>query len=408
VLSYVVAGVVSALAALCYAELSGMVPVAGSAYTYSYATLGEFVAWIIGWDLILEYSVGAAAVAIGWSGYVVDFFTSSLGWRLPHALTTSPFSGGVINLPAALSILVISALLIKGTRETSWVNNFIVAIKLTVILFFIVVGVEHVRAANWHPFLPFGIHGVFTGASIIFFAYIGFDMIATSAEEARNHRDLPRAILVSLAVCTVLYILVSGILTGMLRYTHLNNASPVAHAMIQVGLSWAGTIVALGAIAGLTTVLLVDLYSQSRVFFSMSRDGLLPGVFSRIHPNFRTPFITSGLIGLVVAVVAGLTPIDVVVELVNIGTLAAFILVAAGVVVLRRQAADADRPFRVPFVPILPAISILASVVLIVSLPLVTILRFVVWLVIGLVVYFTFSRRHSRLQRIAEMRRRAS
>jgi APA family basic amino acid/polyamine antiporter len=277
-----------------------------------------------------------------------------------------------------------------------------------VILFFIVVGVEHVRAANWHPFLPFGIHGVFTGASIIFFAYIGFDMIATSAEEARNHRDLPRAILVSLAVCTVLYILVSGILTGMLRYTHLNNASPVAHAMIQVGLSWAGTIVALGAIAGLTTVLLVDLYSQSRVFFSMSRDGLLPGVFSRIHPNFRTPFITSGLIGLVVAVVAGLTPIDVVVELVNIGTLAAFILVAAGVVVLRRQAADADRPFRVPFVPILPAISILASVVLIVSLPLVTILRFVVWLVIGLVVYFTFSRRHSRLQRIAEMRRRAS
>lgn len=403
ILSFIVAGIVAGLAAICYAEFASTVPIAGSAYTYSYATLGELIAWIIGWDLILEYAVGAAAVSIGWSGYIVDLLKSALGITLPTALTESPFSGGIINLPAVLIILLITALLILGTSESAKINNIIVFIKLAVVVFFLIVGFGHVNPANWTPFLPFGTGGIFRGASIIFFAYIGFDQISTSAEEARNPaKDLPLGIFLSLTICTVLYILVTAVLTGVVSYTQLNVASPVSHALILLGMNTAGSIISVGAVCGLTTVLIVLLYGQSRIFFSMARDSLLPGFFSRIHPRFRTPYLSSLLVGIVVAAVAGLTPIDVVAELTNIGTLTAFVLVSAAVLILRRTQPQLRRGYRVPFVPVLPILSIIASVVLIVSLPLVTILRFIVWLVLGLIIYFLYSRRHSHLEH-AEM-----
>ena len=346
VISFVIAGIVSALAALCYAELASAVPIAGSAYTYAYATLGELIAWIIGWDLMLEYALGAATVGIGWSSYCSDFLATSLHLTIPKALHASPFSGGIADVPAALIVLAVSALLIRGTGESNRVNQVIVAIKLLIVGFFIVVGAGHVNPANWHPFFPFGVSGVFSGASIIFFAYIGFDMVSTSAEEVRDpKRDLPRGIIGSLAICTLLYIAVSGILTGMVSYTRLNVASPVSFALITVGLNWAGAVVAVGAIAGLTTVLLALLYAQSRIFFAMSRDGLIPPVFSHIHPTFRTPYVSQALIGIVVAALAALTPIDVIAELVNIGTLAAFILVSIGVILLRREAPRLPRGF---------------------------------------------------------------
>ncbi|HZT98780.1 MAG TPA: amino acid permease [Ktedonobacteraceae bacterium] len=399
ILSFVAAGIVSGLAAICYAEFASTVPIAGSAYTYSYATLGELIAWIIGWDLILEYGVGAAAVSIGWSGYVTDLLKGAFGITLPKALTASPFAGGIINLPAALIILLVTALLILGTSESTKVNNTIVAIKLAVIVFFLVVGFGHINPANWTPFLPFGAGGIFRGAAIIFFAYIGFDQISTSAEECRNpSKDLPLGIILSLLVCTVLYILVTATLTGVVSYTKLDVASPVSHAMILLGLNAAGSIISIGAICGLTTVLLILLYGQSRIFFSMSRDGLLPALFSRIHLRFRTPYLSSLLIGVGVATLAGLTPIDVVAELTNIGTLAAFVLVSAAVIILRRTQPNLRRAFRVPLVPWIPILSMLGSLVLIVSLPLVTIIRFFIWLAIGLVIYFLYSQRKSHLQ----------
>jgi APA family basic amino acid/polyamine antiporter len=400
IFSFIVAGIVSGLAAICYAEFASTVPISGSAYTYSYATLGELIAWIIGWDLILEYAVGAAAVSIGWSGYVADLLKSAFGMVIPTAFTASPFSGGIINLPAVLIILLVTALLILGTAESTRVNNVIVMIKLAVIVFFLVIGFGHIQAANWSPFLPYGAGGIFRGASIIFFAYIGFDQISTSAEEARNpSRDLPIGIFLSLLICTVLYILVTGVLTGVVSYTQLNVASPVSHALILLGLNAAGSIVSVGAICGLTTVLIVLLFGQSRIFFSMARDGLLPGIFSRVHPRFRTPYLSSLLIGIFVAAVAGLTPIDVVAELTNIGTLSAFVLVSIAVLILRRTQPTIRRGYRVPFVPVIPILSVIGSFVLIVSLPLVTILRFIIWLILGLIVYFLYSRRNSYLER---------
>jgi APA family basic amino acid/polyamine antiporter len=399
IFSFVLAGIVSGLAAICYAEFASSVPIAGSAYTYSYATLGEFIAWIIGWDLILEYSVGAAAVSIGWSGYITDLLKGAFGITLPKALTASPFAGGILNLPAMLIILLVTGLLILGTSESSKVNNVIVAIKLAVIVFFLVVGFGHINPANWTPFLPFGAGGIFKGAAIIFFAYIGFDQISTSAEECRNpSKDMPLGIFLSLLICTLLYILVTATLTGVVSYTQLDVASPVSHAMILLGLNAAGSIISIGAICGLTTVLLILLFGQSRIFFSMSRDGLLPGLFSRIHPRFRTPYLSSLLIGVVVAVLAGLTPIDVVAELTNIGTLAAFVLVSLAVIILRRTQPNLHRGYRVPFVPVIPILSMLGSLLLIVSLPLVTMIRFIVWLAIGLIIYFLYSQRKSHLQ----------
>lgn len=400
VISFVIAGIVSALAALCYAELASTVPVSGSAYTYTYATMGEFFAWIIGWGLILEYALGAATVAIGWSGYFTDFLKAAFNIVIPAALTTNPFhAGGFINLPAALIILLITILLIRGTGESNTVNKIIVATKLLIVAFFIVVGVGHINPANWHPFAPFGVSGILQGAGLVFFAYIGFDAVSTSAEEAKNPaRDLPRGIIGSLAVCTVLYIIVAGILTGILKYDKLNVPSPVSYSMIQLGLNWAGAIIAVGAIAGLTTVLLVMLYGQSRVFFAMSRDGLLPAVFAKVHPTFRTPYVSSALIGIVVATVAAIGELDVVANLVNIGTLAAFALVSIGVIILRRRSPEMKRGFRVPFSPVVPALSAIGAVALIATgLPLLTIVSYFVWLAIGLVVYFTYSRKRSKV-----------
>ena len=403
-LSYVIAGIVSTLAALCYAELASTVPIAGSAYTYSYAVLGEFIAWIIGWDLVLEYGVGAGAVSVGWSGYFTDFFKSTFGITLPTALTASPFGhpAGIANLPAAGIILLLTALLIRGTSESSRVNNIIVAIKVAVVLFFIAVGATHIHPTNWHPFLPYGLSGVMTGASIIFFAYIGFDQVSTAAEEVRDpQRTMPRGIIYSLLICTLLYIVVAGILTGMVPYKQLNNASPVAHAMIQVGLNWAATIISIGALAGLTTVLLVLIFGQSRIFFSMSRDGLLPRALSGVHSTFRTPHRSTLIVGVFVALLGAFTPIDVLAQLTNIGTLAAFVLVSLAVWRLRYTQPDLPRGFRVPWVPVIPILSALASLFLIVSLPGITIVRFVVWLAIGLIVYFAYSRHHSELQKRA-------
>jgi APA family basic amino acid/polyamine antiporter len=399
VLSFVIAGIVSALAALCYAELASSVPVSGSAYTYVYATLGELVAWIVGWGLILEYALGAATVAIGWSGYFSDFLNATFHIVIPKALTTNPFDGGIVNVPAALIIVLITFLLIRGTSESDTVNKTIVAIKLAIVVFFIAIGIRHVDPANWHPFAPFGPWGIVNGAGLVFFAYIGFDAVSTSAEEVRDaERDLPRGIIGSLAICTVLYILVSGILTGILKYDQLNVPSPVSYALIQIGLGWAGAIVALGAIAGLTTVLLVLLYGQSRVFFAMSRDGLLPDVFARVHPRFRTPYLSSALIGVVVAAVAAIGRLDEVANLVNIGTLAAFALVSIGVIILRVRAPRMRRAFRVPWSPVVPALSAAGALFLIFKgLPVKTIVAFFVWMAIGLLVYFFYSRSRSEI-----------
>ncbi len=399
IFSFIVAGIVSGLAAICYAEFASTVPIAGSAYTYSYATLGELIAWIIGWDLILEYAVGAGAVSIGWSGYIVDLLKGAFGIVLPKALTSSPFSGGIVNLPAMLIILAVTALLILGTSQSTTVNNVIVFVKLAVIVFFLIVGFGHINTGNWNPFLPFGIGGILRGASIIFFAYIGFDQISTSAEETKKPETaLPIGIFLSLLICTILYIAVTAVLTGIVSYKKLDVASPVSHALILLGLNTAGSIISVGAVCGLTTVLIVLLYGQSRIFFSMARDGLLPGLFSRVHPRFRTPYLSSLIVGVVVAAIAGFIPIDVVAELTNIGTLSAFVLVSIAVLVLRRTQPDLKRGYRVPLVPFIPILSIIASFVLIVSLPLVTILRFFAWLIIGLLVYFLYSRRRSHLE----------
>lgn len=398
VLSFVIAGVVSTLAALCYAELASTVPVSGSAYTYTYATLGELTAWIVGWGLILEYALGAATVAIGWSGYFADFLGSALGLHLPKAYTTNPFDGGIVNVPALLIIVLITALLVRGIQESSNVNKVIVVVKLAIVAFFIIIGVQHINPANWHPFAPFGTAGIVRGAGLVFFAYLGFDAVSTSAEEVKNPgRDLPRGIIGSLLICTVLYIIVSGVLTGIISYTRLNVPSPVSFSLIAIGLNWAGAIVAVGAIAGLTTVLLVMLYGQSRIFFSMSRDGLLPPAFSKVHPTFRTPYLSSIVIGIVVAILAGVGRLDVVADLANIGTLVAFAVVSIGVIVLRRLQPELERKFRVPFSPVVPVLAALGALFLIYGLPHETVLGYFIWLVVGLAIYFGYSRRRSVL-----------
>lgn len=399
VLSFVIGGIISALAALCYAELASSVPVSGSAYTYVYATLGELFGWIVGWGLILEYALGAATVAIGWSGYFSDFLHATFGIALPKEFSTNPFEGGILNLPAAIIILVITALLMRGTQESDRVNKIVVTLKVAIVLFFIVIGSQHIHPANWHPFLPFGWQGVVNGASLVFFAYVGFDAVSTSAEEVKNpERDLPRGILASLAICTILYLVVSAVLTGILPYYKLNVPSPVSYSLIQIGLGWAGAIIAIGAIAGLTTVLLAMLYGQSRIFYAMSRDGLLPSFFSSIHEKFQTPFYSSLVVGIIVAIIAAIGKLDVVADLVNIGTLVAFALVSIGVVVLRKIEPDLKRGFRVPWSPVLPILSAVGSLALIIKgLPLLTIECYGTWLVIGLFVYFFHSRRTSKL-----------
>jgi APA family basic amino acid/polyamine antiporter len=404
VLSFIISGIACAFAALVYAEFSSSVPVAGSAYTYSYVSLGEFMAWIIGWDLMLEYLLAASTVAIGWSGYF-QILLNGFGIYLPDWASGAYGSvpgvpGAIFNLPAVAIALLITLLLSLGVKNAARFNNVIVFVKLAVILLFIIVASRYVKPANWTPFLPFGFKGVMGGAAFVFFAYIGFDAVSTAAEEVKDpKRDMPRGIIASLLICTVLYIIVSLILTGIVPYKLLDVAAPVAFALHYINQDWAAGIISVGAMGGITTVLLVMLYGQTRVFFAMSRDGLLPKVFSNVHPKYKTPFFSTWITGIVVAVIAGLTPINTVAQLVNIGTLSAFVFVSIGVIVLRKTQPNLHRSFRVPWVPLVPILAALSCLILMYQLPLITWIRFVVWLAIGLIIYFSYGIRHSALNK---------
>jgi len=432
VLSYAVAGFVCVLAALCYAEFASMVPVAGSAYTYAYATLGELFAWIIGWDLILEYAVSAATVADGWSGYFQNLI-SVFGWKLPHAIAGPAVNydpqlgrlvatGSVLNLPAVFIIALITVVLVVGIRESARVNTALVAIKVAAVLFVIGVGAFYVNPANWHPFAPYGLAGLnlfgrtllgqsdaggnplgmLAGAALAFFAYIGFDSVSTHAEEAKKpQRDVPIAIVVSLLLCTALYMGVVAVLTGMVPYDQLDINAPVADAFRRVGLRWAQALIALAGLAGITSVILVTMLSQARILLAIARDGLLPpGFFAAVHERFRTPWKSTLMTGVFVASLAAFLPISVLLMLVNMGTLFAFVIVCAAVLIMRRRHPEAARPFRVPFVPLVPLLGIATCLLLMFSLPSENWLRLFVWLGIGLVIYFSYGRRHSRLARL--------
>lgn len=414
-LSFVLAGTGCALAALCYAEFASMIPVAGSAYTYAYATLGEIFAWIIGWDLVLEYAIASCAVAHGWSHYF-QAFLALFDVTIPPALALDPLSATpevlanawhigsipiVFDLPAAAIALLLTAVLVIGIRESAGLNTGIVVLKLGIVLFVIAVGAAHINPANWHPFFHHerGIPGTFAGAAYVFFAYIGFDSISTHAEEARNpERDVPFGILVSLALCTVLYIAVAAVLTGMVPYTAIDIDAPIAHAFATAGLPVATFIIAFGAVAGITSVLLVMMLSQARILLAMARDGLLPpALFAAVHPRFRTPHRSTILVGVVVAVVAALLPLKVLAELVNIGTLFAFVVVCAAVLIMRYTRPDVPRPFRTPLVPLVPICGMLANLGLMVALGWHNWARLFVWLVLGLVLYASYGYRHSHL-----------
>jgi len=399
VMSYVVAGFACAFTALAYAELAASIGGCGSAYGYAYAGLGELVAWIIGWDLILEYGLATAAVAIGWSGYVNNALTA-IGMPLPDALLKPPTEGGLMNLPALGIVVTLAALLSIGVRQSARFNAVMVLVKLMAITVFVAVAAFNVKPDNWQPFMPFGWEGVMAGAALIFFAYIGFDAVSTAAEEAvKPQRDLPIGIIASLAVCTIIYIVVAGLLTGIAPYASLNVASPVAESLLQIGHKWAAGLIAAGAIAGLTTVMLVLYYGLTRVFLAMSRDGLLPPLFSAVNKSTHTPVRVILASGVLIASIAGFTPIGKVAELVNIGTLAAFVLVSGGVIILRHTKPDLKRPFRTPFSPLIPLLGIAFCVYLMLSLPAETWWRFWIWMSIGIVVYFTYSRSHSALSR---------
>jgi Amino acid transporters len=444
VLSFILAGTGCLFAGLCYAEFAAMIPIAGSAYTYGYATLGELVGWIIGWDLILEYLFGAATVAVGWSGYFVAFI-KELGVNLPAAWTQAPLniegthhfvrnllcisqttgdaiaatngacaagstlSAGVINLPAMLLVFLMTTLLVIGIRESASFNNVIVFVKVAIVLAVIGFGFLYVNSANWHPFIPenttgefghYGLSGIVRGAAVVFFAYIGFDAVSTAAQEAKNpQRDMPIGILSSLAICTVLYILMALVMTGLTSYKNLNVPHPVFVAIEAAGpaLKWMTYFVNIGAILGLASVVLVMLMGQPRIFFSMSRDGLLPPVFGKVHAKFQTPYVTTILTGVVAAIVAGFLPIALLGELVSIGTLLAFVIVCVGVMVLRYARPNIPRPFRTPLVPIVPILGVLICGYMMTSLPVDTWYRLIIWMVIGLVIYFTYGKAHSRV-----------
>ncbi len=432
VFSFILAGAACAFAGLCYAEFSAMIPISGSAYTYGYATLGEFVAWIIGWDLILEYMFAASTVAVGWSGYTVSFL-KDLGIVIPAEFASAPYNhaapadagwniwrlftegwtstGAVLNVPAMVIVALITVLLVLGIRESATFNNIIVAIKLCVILTFVAVGLAYINRANWQPFVPealgpgqFGWGGVLRAAGVIFFAYIGFDAVSTAAQEARNaQRDMPIGILGSLAICTVLYIIVSLVLTGIVKYNLLNVPDPIAVAIDSLGksLSWLRPIVKIGAIAGLSSVILVMMLGQPRIFYTMSKDGLLPPIFSAVHHKFRTPWLATILTGSIATLMAGLFPIGLLGELVSIGTLLAFAIVCIGIFVLRFTDPDIHRPFRTPAFWLVSPLGAFFCFWLMYGLPPDTWARLLVWMAVGLVVYFTYGLRHSKVQQEA-------
>ncbi len=402
-LSLLIGAIACGFVGLCYAELAAMIPEAGSTYTYTRASLGRFPAWIIGWDLVLEFAVAAATVAVGWSGYAQSL-AAEFGLRLPPALAAAPGDGGVVNLPALGIVLVLTALLMRATRETSLINGLLVALKVAIILAFVGVGVAHVRPDLWHPFVPenagtfgaFGWSGVFRGAAVVFFAFVGFETVATAAGECRApQRDAPVGLIGSLAITTLLYVAMAAVLTGLVPYRDLDVADPVAKAVDAIGLSGFSTVVKIGALIGLTTSALTALFGQGRIFFAMARDGLLPRVFGQVHPVTRAPAASQLVIGLFTAAVAGLVPIDILGEIVSIGTLLAFSLVCATVLILRRTDPDRPRPFRVPAAPVTAGLGILSCLTLMASLPGDTWIRLVIWLTIGLVIYAGYGRRRA-------------
>jgi len=404
ILSMIISAIGCAFSGLCYAEFSAMVPVAGSAYTYAYATIGELVAWIIGWDLILEYALSVATVAVGWSGYFVSL-ARDVGIVIPPSLAAPP-PDGLFNLPATVIVLVVAALLVIGIKQSADTNTLLVAIKAVVLVVFVVAGASYVKRENLTPFIPpnlgpfgqFGWSGVLRGAGVMFFAYIGFDAVSTAAQEARNPaRDMPIGILGSLAICTVLYMFVAVVLMGIVPYQRLNVADPLAVGIDATGLTWLSPVIKVAALFGLFSTMLVQLLGQTRVFYSMSRDGLLPRIFAMVHPRFRTPHLSTILTGVIIALMAGFTPIAVLSQLVSIGTLFAFVLVSLGVIILRRTAPDMPRPFRTPFVPAVPILGAVFCLAQMAGLPLATWERLFIWLAIGFVVYFSYSRRASIL-----------
>jgi APA family basic amino acid/polyamine antiporter len=416
VISFIISGLGCVFAGLCYAEFATMIPVAGSAYTYSYASLGEFFAWIIGWDLILEYLFASSTVAVGWSGYMVSFL-HNININIPAHLSQAPlnfvdghwvFTGALINFPAVFIVLLMTTLLVKGIKESANFNTVIVIIKLIVILLFIGFGLSYINPSNWVPFIPdntgtfgeFGWSGIFNGAGVIFFAYIGFDAVSTAAQEARNpKRDMPIGILGSLIACTILYIAVALVLTGIVNFRELNVPAPIAVAIDKTGnsLAWLSPLIKIGAIAGLSSVILVMLMGQPRIFYSMSRDGLLPKVFSNMHKKYNTPHVSTILTGSVAAIIAGLFPISILGELVSIGTLLAFTIVCISVLVLRKTQPNTHRPFRTPFVPVVPILGAIICFAQMYSLPYDTWIRLLVWMAIGFAIYFLYSRKNSKL-----------
>ncbi|MFD1631559.1 amino acid permease [Pseudopedobacter beijingensis] len=419
VLSFLLAGLACALAGLCYSEFASMIPVAGSAYTYAYATMGEFIAWIIGWDLILEYLFAASTVSVSWSGYVVSFL-KDFGIHIPSHITQSPFNydsttgaftstGALINLPAMFIVALVTVLLTIGIKESTKFNNIIVVVKLIVIFLFIGFGISYIQPENLTPFIPentgpgaFGFDGILRGAGIIFFAYIGFDAVSTAAQETKNpQRDMPKGILGSLFLCTIIYVLVGWVMTGMVNYKDLDVPDPVAVAVNSAGenLFWLRFPIKIGAIAGLSSVVLVMLMGQPRVFYAMSKDGLLPPSFGKVHPKFKTPYVTTIITGVVAMVIGGLAPINLLGELVSIGTLLAFAIVCAGILVLRYTNPDIHRPFKTPLFPVVPILGVLVCFYLMYGLPWHTWERLIIWMIIGIVIYFTYGKIHSKVRR---------